>query len=99
MNVKDFLIEYNQGKGYSIDEADLVETLLEAKTVYIGDNEEHRWYIIVPTVSEINGFFIAHTDYVITGDNSAADMDLDYDLDSAKFVVRKEREITEVYYE
>jgi hypothetical protein len=69
------------------------------KVVNRSGSDTHRWYIRETVVRQIEDIFIQYTDYIITGDNSASDMGLEYDLDKAKIVERKEREITEVYYE
>jgi len=98
-SVRDFLTEYNQKKGWGLDEDTLIESMTEGKTVWKGDLDEHRWYIIQQVVVDIEGTFIRFFDYIITGDNSMSDMDLEYDLNEAEIVERKERQITEVYYE
>lgn len=98
--VRDFLTDYNKKLGYGTTDEDLADTLLGAsKKVWTGDSDEHRWYILQETVVEIDGKFILFDDYIITGDNSMRDMDLEYDLDAARFVERKERVETVVYYE
>lgn len=97
--VREFLTEYNNSKGWGVDDGDLAETLTEAERVHAGSTDEHRWYIEQEVVSNVDGTFISFTDYIITGDNNMQDMGLSYDLDSARIVTRKERQIIEVYYE
>jgi len=99
--VREFLKEYSESKGWPVEsDEDLVETLLDAtKHVLTIQHEQHIWYIAAETVVELDGRYIKYNDYVITGDDNAADMGLEYDLDTARFVERKERQITEVYYE
>lgn len=100
MNVREFLKKVNQEHGWDVDDFSLAETLIDYGTVvHRSGQDQHRWYICQTAVTEIDGTFIAFTDYIITGDNSMSDMDLHYDLDAAKIVERKERTITEVYYE
>ena len=99
--VREFLKEYSVSKGWPVEsDEDLVETLLDAtnhiKTI---QHEAHRWYIAAETIVELDGKLIKFDGYVITGDNNVADIGLEYDLDSAKFVERKERQVTEIYYE
>ena len=97
--VEEFLIECNKKDGYSIDKDCLIETLRGGEKVYTGENDTHRWYIKRDVVRKVNNYFIKYTDYLITGDACMEDMDLEYDLSSAKFVDRKTREVIEVYYE
>jgi len=97
--VREFLKQHNEAKGYGADEDALIETLVEGERVHTDGRDEHRWYICENAVNEINGTFIQFTDYVITGDNNMSDMDLEYDLDSAQIVERKERQVIEIYYE
>jgi hypothetical protein len=99
MTAREFLTQYNNAKGYGVSYGELEETLTEGKTVWVGGGKEHRWYIIRPTVKDIDGTFILFDDYVITGDDSMSDMGLEYDLDYAKVVERKERIETVIYYE
>jgi len=98
--VREFLTEYNKNNGYDIDDDSLIETMVYVgKKVHREGIDEHRWYICETVVNEIDGTYIEFTDYIITGDNSMSDMDLEYDLDSAKIVEKKERQVTEIYYE
>jgi hypothetical protein len=97
--VREFLKQVSEKKGYGVTDADLIELLTEGNKVHSEGRDEHRWYICETVVCEVDGTYIQFTDYIITGDGNMQDMDLEYDLDSAKIVERKEREITEVYYE
>ena len=99
--VREFIREYNIKNGWTADDDDdLMETLLDGsehvETIHL---DAHRWYIAAVTIVKLNGRYIKFDDYVITGDNSVSDMGLEYDLDSAKFVEKTERQITEIYYE
>ena len=97
---KQFLEECCKSKGYDTDYESLAETLTEGKTVWSDpDTDQHRWYICQDVVNEVEGVFIKFTDYIITGDNSMSDMDLKYDLDSAKIVTKKTKEVTVTFYE
>jgi len=96
---KDVLIKYNSDRGYGIDDEDLIETLIEdGKVVHRTGRDVHRWYVCETVVRDLDGIFLQHTDYLITGDSCMSDMDLKYDLDNVKLVERKERQVTEVYY-
>ena len=97
--VREFLAGICAREGYGTEEGSLTELLTEGARVHSGDTDEHRWYICQDVVNEVEGTFIRFTDFIITGDNSMSDMDLSYDLDAAKIVTKKERRITETYYE
>lgn len=96
---REVLTTNNEKEGWPTDDDSLREALSEAEVIWNGDPDVHRWYHRVQAVVEFNGVFIKFWDYVITGDNSMSDMGLEYDLDAAKIVQRKEREVVEVYYE
>jgi hypothetical protein len=96
---REFLTKIAVKEGWDTDDDGLGEILCEGNIVHTGKDDVHRWYIRRPTVTEVEGVFIKFWDYIITGDNSMSDMDLHYDIDLAKIVERKEREVIEVYYE
>jgi hypothetical protein len=97
--VRGFLTEYNKANGYGVDDECLIETLTESKRVHTDSYiDMHRWYGIQSVVNEIDGVFIMFSDYIITGDNGMADMDLSHNLDGMVIVHRKERTVIEVYY-
>jgi hypothetical protein len=99
-DVRDFLKKYNSEKGYGVTDEDLRESLaFGGVEVWSGSQDEHRWFICIEKVRDFDGTFILFGDFIITGDNCMSDMDLEYDLDAAKIVERKERTITEIYYE
>lgn len=98
--VIEFLTEYATKEGYSTDTESLQETLSECgEIIFRGNRDQHRWYIAEEVVANFDGTFIMYTDYVITGDGCMRDMDLEYDLEAASIVERKERQVVEVYYE
>lgn len=98
--VKDFLINYNIRNNWKTRDAELMETLTEVgKVVSRKNRQEHRWYMTETVVVCIDDRYIEYTDYIITGDACMADMDLQYDLDKARFVERKTRPSIEVFYE
>lgn len=99
--LREFLSSYSASNGWGTTEQDMIEVMVECgKHVWSdSDTDQHRWYICQEVVVDIDGTFIKYTDYIITGDNGMADMDLQYSLDSASIVTKKTREITETYYE
>ena len=96
---REFLVDHCNKMGWPVEDETLIEVLVDSETVWEGEMVQHRWYLHHEAVKSVGGIFIKFTDYIITGDNSMDDMDLKYDLNKAKIVERKEREIIEVYYE
>lgn len=100
VTVREFLRKYAIDNDYAHDEDDdLAELLTESVIIHRAGRDTHRWYIRELVVVDIGGVFIQFWDYIITGDGSMSDMDLKYDLDLASIVKRKERVVTEIYYE
>ena len=98
--VKELLESICIRDGYEVDHDNMSEVLSEyGERVWEGKRDQHRWYIRLPVVVKLEGYYIKYWDYIITGDGCMSDMDLEYDLDEAYFVERKERDIVEVYYE
>ncbi|MEE9193110.1 MAG: hypothetical protein V3U21_01110 [Thermodesulfobacteriota bacterium] len=98
--VKQILVDTCINNGWDIDDESLIDTLLDYGTVAdVKNGRTHRWYIDTEVVTEIDGVLIQYNGFLVTGDNSWKDMDLEIDLDKAKIVTRKERQVTEVYYE
>ena len=95
--VREVLKEYCKKKGFGTTDKDLIEVMTEAEQVWSEELDKHRWYIVQNVVVELDGAFIMYEDYIITGDSSMWEMGLEYNLEKARIVERKER--TEVYYE
>jgi hypothetical protein len=96
--IKEHLIQYAQKNGWDCEENDdFIEILKEADSVYSEIGASHRWYDDMFIVVSIDGILIGYDWYHITGDNSAADMGLKFDLESVCEVEEKEKTIK--YYE
>lgn len=99
-NVREFLMGYLNCPNLS--DTELVDEVLlwKGKKVWSDpDMDIHRWYNRQEVVYELHGYFIKFYDYIITGDKSMGDMDLEYDLDEFEFVEKKEKVTTVTYYE
>lgn len=93
------LIKYNKKHGLGVDDCDLKDSLgLKGRVVARYGRDQHRWYIQETVVKDFDGIFIRYTDYVITGDSSMDDLCLEYNIDAAEVVERRERQVTEVYF-
>lgn len=104
LTVREALLQYHlaqYGEPVITDDSELIEILQEEGTeVYRGsDIDMHRWYGRREVVKDFKGVFISFDEYVITGDHSMYDMGLKYSLEDMTIVQRKERVVTEIYYE
>jgi len=81
------------------EEYDIIEAIRDSDVVWRdADTEVHRWYILQDVVVEYEGNYIKYNKYIITGDNSMSDMDLEYSLEDFTVVQKKERTVIETYY-
>lgn len=104
--VREVLTEYDlaeNGEDGLSDKA-LVEILdWDAKTVWRDPNlDDHRWFTVQGVVKQLGDYFISTVDIVLKSERmnwSDAGWDACTILDDAKVVERKERRVTEVYYE
>lgn len=99
MNEKIFnhIKQYNESKGWGVTEKDIIETLQESDSVWMGEADKHRWYNVHTRVVCLNGMFIGFTHYETTGDDSPSDMGLSFKKESVKEYEPKEKTIT--FYE
>lgn len=88
--------KYNAEQGFGLTNRDLIETLRYHNIVFQEIGFSHRWYDEVFKVTEILGIHIGYSDFHITGDNSASDMGLEFDLD--KVVLCEPYEVIETKY-
>ena len=95
--VKKHLIDYCTKKGWGTTNEDLIETITEGKEVHREIIGSHRWYDDTFVVVEVDGMLICYNGYHITGDNGMDDMGLEYDINSFKEAVKKQKTID--YYE
>jgi len=96
-NVRAHLTAIAARHDWSTEDDTLVEILFEANTVWFGDDEKHRWWILFRRVVEVEGMFIAFTDCKNTGDNSPRDAGWEFDPSTIEEVKPRTRtvEITE----
>jgi hypothetical protein len=85
--------EYNLSKGYGVEEADIIETIREEKTVWKSGADKHRWWNIYTYVVEINGMFIGYSDAETTGDMSASEAGYEFDPSCIREYEAKEKTV------
>lgn len=56
--IRNHLVKYAKLKGYSIDDATLIEILLDSRAIGKQDEDEHRWWIEYTQFVEIDGMII-----------------------------------------
>ncbi len=79
-----------KAQGYGDDKGDLKEMLIDAKEVWEGDDDQHRWMIHTTRVVELDNMFVSYAWGKCTGDNSMEDAGFEWDWDSVCRVMRKE---------
>jgi hypothetical protein len=70
------------------------ELLSEAKELFRGKADVHRWYNVEFCVVDLDGMEIGFDDIVTTGDESAREMDIEFDLVGVSEVVSEEVKTT-----
>ena len=83
--IRKALVSHNTTQGYGTSDADLLEALTESDVIYREITENHRWYDVEFRVVKIGDKFIGFDDFHITGDDSASDMGLSYNLSEVYF--------------
>jgi len=94
----DHVKRYCESKGWgTTTEEDIIDVIREGKKVWQDEGDVHRWYIMHTRVVCIDGMFIGFHHAVVTGDNSAEDMGIDFDKNSIREYEAKEKVV--VVYE
>ena len=71
--IKNHLIAYNTSKGWDTTESSLMETVIEADSLWEGKRDRHRWYTLIPTVVCIEGMFLQYDYCDVDGETSNID--------------------------
>lgn len=95
-NLKEYLIKYNESKGWGTTERDLIETVTEGDVIHKEIVSNHRWYDDEERIVKIGDKFIRYYNFHITGDKSPSDMGLEIDIDSIQEVIKKQK-LTDYY--
>ena len=82
--VRAFLIEAYDDSDTPTDD-DLIYLLFDSKRVHSEIGCAHRWYDEETIVVKITDRFLQYDSYHMTGDSSASDMGLSFDLSAVKF--------------
>ena len=96
--IREHLIKVAEKNNWSTEEETLIEILLEgSKTVWEGNEDEHRWWEEYDRVVEIEGMFIKFRDAKTTGDDSPYEKGWELDSSTIREVkpVKKNIEVTE----
>ena len=56
--IRNHLTKYCESKEYGTSDADLIEVVTEATSVWEGERDRHRWYTLIPTVVCVDGMFL-----------------------------------------
>lgn len=89
--IKDALIEYNKSNGCGTSDEDLIETVTEAKVVWTGRRDEHRWYTLIESVVFVAGLYLLFWEIKSKSEEaSIRDMGMCYRLDEIYEAVPEE---------
>ncbi len=92
--IKDHVAAYNRSQGFSEDDQAIIETIRDAKVIWQGDFEKHRWWTCCFSVVKINEMLIGYDDAITTGDENASEKGWDFDPSSIVEVVAQTETIT-----
>jgi len=88
--VRQHLAKQLEADGDAVTDDYMKELLIDGKTVWEGERDEHRWIIYFDKVVEIDGMFIQFGWATCTGDNSLEDSGFEWDWNTVCEVVPKE---------
>lgn len=71
--IKNHLIDYCKSKDWGTSDADLLETITEAKEVWQGKRDRHRWYTLIPTVVCVDGMYLLYTFCDVDGEMASVE--------------------------
>ncbi len=77
--IKNHLKKYCESNGWGTSDKDIIETLMEAKRVWEGNEDEHRHWIEYEAVVQIDGMFILYIDAKGAGDQGVYDAGWEFD--------------------
>lgn len=80
--IREHVKKYNEGQGYGTTDEDIIETIRDSKTVWIGDVDSHRHWDENFTVVEVDGMLIGFNGAQTTGDESPEDKGWEFDPES-----------------
>ena len=70
---KNQLIKYNKSKKWGTTDAGLMETIIEAKPIWEGKRDRHRWYTLIPRVVVIDGMYLQFSYCDVDGEQSSVE--------------------------
>lgn len=91
MNIKDYLIEYNESQGWATTDADLMETLTESRIVYRENQGSRRWWDDWFYVAKIGDKYIGYDWAKANRDESIFDLGWEFDWNSVCEVEPQEK--------
>ena len=96
--VEEHLKKYCESNGWSTNMDTIKEVLIEADSVWTGNESERRWWIDLTKVVEIDGVLIGFDYAHSTGDQSLSDLGWEFNFDSIKeYSSREETRVVKIY--
>lgn len=71
--IKNHLINYCKTKGYEATDESLIEVVTQAKIIYEGKRDVHRWYTLIPSVVQIDGMYLQYDYCFIHSEESSVE--------------------------
>ena len=72
--IRKHLISYCESKDWDdTSDASLMEVITDAKAIWEGKRDRHRWYTLIPTVVCIDGMFLQYNYCDVDGEMSNVD--------------------------
>jgi hypothetical protein len=71
--IKENLANKCKSQGYGTTDDDLIELVLNEKTLWEGKRDEHRWYTLVPTVVCVDGMYLMMNVCHVKGEESSVE--------------------------
>ena len=73
--IKKHLIAYSKATWPDLEttDEDLMEIITDAKSIWEGRRDRHRWYTLIPRVVEIDGMFLQYAHCDVDGEESSVE--------------------------
>jgi len=92
-DVREFVAAYNEAHGWGTDIDTIIESIVDAETVYREKIADRRWWYEEDAVVELGGRFIMYPSATSTRDMSAQESGWEMYLDCIRFVHPVEKTI------
>lgn len=85
---------YIKKMNWTVDNETILEVLMQARRVWQGNKDKHRWWTIYTYVVELDGMFIGYDYAENVGDMSVRDAGYEFDINTVQEYEPKEIKTT-----